>query len=160
MGTGGMRFGAGRPGNKIKSENTKRLTIVRWHREGYLEAGRSFSWSWTCEGHVTGTIGVRAYGDALMLDYSLGSGDAKRDASQRISIERTPCNFGKTRPWFVCPRCNRRSGVLFLRWGRFACRHCQRVAYASQSSDAMGRAWLKQAKIEARLGDDWTRPSR
>ena len=33
-----------------------------------------------------------------------------------------------------------------------------RIAYSSQSDDAMGRAWRTQAKIEARLGPNWTRP--
>jgi hypothetical protein len=51
-----------------------------------------------------------------------------------------------------------RVAVLFLRAGRFACRQCQRIAYASQSDDAMGRAWRKQATIEAVLGPNWTQP--
>ena len=42
-----------------------------------------------------------------------------------------------------------------MRAGRFACRHCQRVAYSSQSEDVLQRTWLKQRKLEARLGEDW-----
>ena len=45
-----------------------------------------------------------------------------------------------------------------MRAGRFACRHCQRVAYATQSCDALDRMWRKQAKLEARLGENWRRP--
>lgn len=48
--------------------------------------------------------------------------------------------------------------MLYLRSGRFACRHCQRVSHASQSEDALARLWRKQSKIEARLGDYWRRP--
>jgi hypothetical protein len=48
--------------------------------------------------------------------------------------------------------------VLYLRRGYFACRHCQRVAYSSQSDGVLDRMWRKQAKIEARLDDDWRRP--
>ncbi|MFG6417247.1 hypothetical protein ACG02S_25465 [Roseateles sp. DC23W] len=48
--------------------------------------------------------------------------------------------------------------MLFLRSGNFMCRHCGRVAYASQSEDDMGRAWIKQRKLERRLGEHWRRP--
>ena len=48
--------------------------------------------------------------------------------------------------------------MLFLRAGRFACRHCQRIAYASQSGDLCDRTWRKQAKVEAKLGPNWQRP--
>ena len=32
------------------------------------------------------------------------------------------------------------------------------IVYASQSEDACGRTWRKQAKLEARVGANWTRP--
>jgi hypothetical protein len=48
--------------------------------------------------------------------------------------------------------------VLYFRWGRFACQSCQKVAYKSQCSDLIDRLWIKQRKIEARLGEGWTRP--
>ena len=50
--------------------------------------------------------------------------------------------------------------MLYPRAGRFACRHCQRIAFASHSHDAIGRAWRKQAKLEAKLGPNLTRPKR
>ena len=34
---------------------------------------------------------------------------------------------------------------------RYACRRCARVAYYSQSEDAIDRMWRKQRKIEAKL---------
>lgn len=78
--------------------------------------------------------------------------------SQEVRITGTACNFGGSRPWFQCPRCWRRVGILFMRSGNFICRHCGRVAYASQSADCMGRAWIKQQKAERRLGEGWARP--
>jgi len=45
-----------------------------------------------------------------------------------------------------------------MRAGRFACRHCQRVAYSSQSEDVMARTWREQRRIEERIGEDWQRP--
>jgi hypothetical protein len=125
-----------------------------------LRDGNSFTWNWNRGGEPTGSIGVRVFGaDSLRLQYSIvGNDDKRRDASQTIRIAQTPCNYGKTRPWFVCPICDRRAGLLYMRAGRFACRRCQRVSYVSQSCDALDRMWRKQAKIETRLGDNWTRP--
>ena len=62
------------------------------------------------------------------------------------------------RPWFVCPVRGERVAGLFLRAGRFACRQCQRIAYASQSEDALGRGWRLQSKLESKLGAGWARP--
>lgn len=159
MGTGGMRYGAGRPSYKVKAEHLQRVEIGRWHRGGYLRAGQSFTWSWHRGDEPTGSIGVLVHGtDSLTLQYMVGSDDQRRDGSQTIRLAHTACNYGKSRPWFVCPVCQRRAGVLYMRAGRFACRHCQRVSYASQSNDILDRMWRKQTKIEARLGKYWQRP--
>jgi hypothetical protein len=69
-----------------------------------------------------------------------------------------PCNFGGARPWFQCPRCARQVAQLYMRAGRFACRHCQRVAYSSQAEDVLDRTWRKQQRLEAKLGEYWRRP--
>lgn len=160
MGRGGSRWGAGRPGYRVKAEQLQRIEIGRWHRGGYLRQGTSFSWSWNCGGEPTGSRGVRIFGaDSLRLEYTVTTNDDPRDGSQTIRLARTECHYGGGRPWFVCPVCQRRAGLLFLRAGRLACRHCQRVAYTSQSSDALDRTWLEQSKIEARLDKHWQRPS-
>lgn len=159
MGAGGMRFGAGRPSHKVKAEHLQRVEIGRWHRGGYLRAGQSFTWSWHRGDEPTGSIGVLVHGtDSLALQYMVGSDDQRRDGSQTIRLAHTACNYGKSRPWFVCPVCQCRAGVLYMRAGRFACRRCQRVAYASQSCDLLDRLWRKQTKIEVRLEKHWQRP--
>ena len=88
------------------------------------------------------------------LPYSAGG----HHIDECIRIERTDCNYGGSRPWFQCTRCYRRAAKLFLRGSRFACRKCHRLVYASQSQDAIGRSWLRQNRLEGRLGDDWSRP--
>lgn len=78
--------------------------------------------------------------------------------SRKPGAIHTPCPYGGDRPWFHCPRCGRRVVVLFLRSGNFMCGRCGRVVYASQSTDEIGRTWIKQRKLERRLDDDWHRP--
>jgi hypothetical protein len=132
---------------------------ARMARRGYLRSGKSFGWSWNRGGEPSGSIGVLVHGrDSLALQYMIGSEGERRDGTQTIRLAHTRCNYGKDRPWFVCPHCQRRAGLLFMRWGRFACRKCQRVAFTSQSEDLCGRTWRAQQKIEQRLGKNWRRP--
>ena len=156
MGTGGMRYGAGRPALHVKAEHCKRLDVRRLQRDGELRAGVSGTWAWcdAATGERTGTIGYRVGDGFVDLDYSIDG----KPSGQRVEIVTTGCTYGGTRPWFVCPVRGERIAVLYLRAGRFACRHCQRIAYASQSGDVFDRTWRRQRKAEALLGEFGQRP--
>ena len=129
MGTGGARFGAGRPGYRLKAEQTLKVDIRMWHQRGHLVNGQSFAWQWSRGGEVTGLIGVSVNNGSIRLGYATQG----KDASQTIRTSITPCHFGGARTWFECSYCRARAAVLFMRSGRFACRQCQRVSYTSQS---------------------------
>ena len=156
MGTGGSRYGAGRPATHVKAEGCRHIDVRRWHREGILRDGQAGSWQWRDPetGKQTAAIGYWASVDSVTLGYSI-DGDPRR---QVIRLTATTCNYGGTRRWFTCPIRGERVAVLFLRAGRFACRDCQRIAYSSQSGDVCDRTWRKQAKAEAKLGPNWARP--
>lgn len=156
MGTGGSRSGAGRPAMHVKAEHCKRIDVRRWHREGILAGRQLGSWQWTDAqtGERLATIGYRSDGTSVALDYLIDG----KDCSQRVRLSHSACHYGGARPWFICPIRGERVAVLYLRAGRFACRDCQRLTYASQSGDAIDRGWRRQQKIEAKLGADWTRP--
>lgn len=156
MGRGGSRYGAGRPATHVKAEHCRRIDVRRWHREGVLQAGRAGSWQWTNAetGERVATIGYRSDGSSVALNYSIDG----RDCSQRVWLSHSACNYGGKRPWFTCPVRGERVAVLYQRAGRFACRHCQRISYSSQSDDLCGRTWRRQAKAEAKLGPNWARP--
>lgn len=66
-----------------------------------------------------------------------------------ICLERTACNFGGSRIWFRC-LCGRRAAILYLD-GRFACRRCQNVAFASSREDVADRAIRRADKLRKRL---------
>ena len=67
MGTGGMRYGAGRPGWHVKAEHCKQLDVRRWQRLEVLQAGASGTWVWSNAetGARTGAIGYRSEGGAV-----------------------------------------------------------------------------------------------
>lgn len=159
MSRGGVRWGAGRPSTKAIGERLHRVDVREWSRRGGLLRHGQFVWSWRCGGEPSGSVSVWVSpGEAVTLDFTLTMNGERRKLSQRVRLDRTPCRFGGLRSWFACPCCGRRVAVLYLRFGRFACRTCQRVAYASQSEDLIGRMWRKQSKIEARLDEHWRRP--
>lgn len=151
MGTGGMRYGAGRPGYRLTAESSKRIDVRRWHKGGFLRAGNSFSWAWTANGEASGNIGVTRNSAGVWLCYGVKNGDQWRDASQQIDITTTACHLGGSRPWFTCPACRGRGAVLYLRSGRFACRKCQRMAYRSQSGSATDRLCNLFHKLAAKV---------
>ena len=156
MAKGGYRYNAGRPASKGKADACMRLDVREMHVRSVLQPGRSGSWNWSNSytGERTGSISYGVEGAELVLRYSLND-EAKL---QRVPILRTPCKFSASRLWFGCPHCRARVAVLYMRRGGFYCRNCARVAYYSQSEDECGRAWRKQQKAEALLGDGWRRP--
>ena len=159
MAKGGSRFGAGRPGYKIKGEQLQRIDIREFARRGMLESTGSYTWSWNRGGEPTGSVDVSVYPQSeISLNYTVTLDGQSGHISDRVHLIYRPCNFGGARPWFGCPRCARKVAVLYLRVGRFACRHCQSVAYSSQAENVMARMWRKQYQLEEKLGDYWQRP--
>ena len=92
------------------------------------------------------------------------------DVSQTVQVTHTPCPLGGSRPWFTCPRCDLRVGVLYLRTEpslevsiqgqhavmlperhALACRNCLKLQYASQSEDATHRSLRRTRKLSAKL---------
>lgn len=154
----GYRYSRG-DGKPVADQNLLRVDVRFMHRKGWLRANFGFSLNWSRGDEPVGNIRVETGpGDppaALWLVYRSQSGGVGEwtPMRERVPLEWTPCNYGGKRPWLRCPRCSRRVAVL---WGgsRFLCRHCNRLAYASQNESAMDRACSQSQKLRKRLGDD------
>jgi hypothetical protein len=159
MGSGGPRTGAGRPAHRAKAEQLCRISVNGLRRTGRLQIDGEFPWSWRAGNQPAGsmTICVTA-GERLAFKYRMTSDGQSRDYSIPVKLLTSACNYGGSRYWFGCPICAKRVGVLYLRFKRFACRHCQQVAHSSQSEDAHGRTWRETWRLEARLGPNGKRP--
>src|SRR5438552_12130029 len=82
-------------------------------------------------GDVVGSVGVRAEFDRVVLRYRHQRyGEDWKDEEYPIFLDRTPCNYGGERVWFLCPArgCSRRVAVVYG-GSIFACRHCYQLAY-------------------------------
>jgi hypothetical protein len=147
-------------GGRTTCESCNSVDVRRWHREGRLRAGQSFSCSWTCGGEPWGTISVHAECDAVVLIYRARSWATTewKSIEQRVPITWTACHLGGRRPWFVCSvrsngrYCGRRVAMLYGASELFACRRCYGLAYASQQESVHHRAIGKAQKIRMRLG--------
>jgi len=107
-------FGSGREAGshqgRLVAENCQQLDISHWNRSGCCKPGS----------------------DTAIALYKFADGT---QVARTQSITWTPCNYGGQRPWFVCPKCQQRSGKLFrFAISRFAatsfqCRKCLNLTY-------------------------------
>ena len=146
-------------GGKNTVESCRYIDVLEWHRRGYLRSPRRFSWAWTRDGERVASINVETQRHAVTLKYrSRSYGKECSDVEQRLAIQWTSCRFGGERPWFSCSvtangvYCGRRVTKLYGAGRLFACRHCYRLAYASQQESAHRRGRGKSQKIRMRLG--------
>lgn len=149
MSRGGYRCGAGRPGWHAKTAGKLAVDVRRLHRDGHLSGCCRMTWHWS----NGAAIDVETTPEMVTLTYRYKDGGGEwRDVRQPVTVTRTPCHYGGSRPWFVCPRCHGRVAILYL-WNVPACRKCARLVYPSQADDAMGRSWRRTRKLEKLLSD-------
>jgi hypothetical protein len=145
-------------GGKKTVESCRSIDVLEWNRRGYLRSQQWFSWAWTWDGERVASINVETQRHAVTLKYrSRSYREDWRDVEQRVAIEWTSCRLGGERPWFECSvaangvYCGRRVIKLYGAGSLFACRHCYRLAYASQQESAHQRGLGKSQKIRMRL---------
>lgn len=138
------------PVNKHRS-----IDVRHWHREGLLEPESRFVSHWLRHGQPVASIHVTAWEGEVELDYQYNS-HRKEAVEHRypITLARTPCHLGGDRPWFLCPTdgCSRRVAILYLSHGRFACRHCLKLAYQSQRETETDRHVRRANKLRRYMG--------
>lgn len=103
--------------------------------------------------------------DGIRLQYSLDEAEDEDECerSYPVWITRTECNFGGTRPWFRCPRCEKRLGKLYLPpdEAMFLCRHCHDFGYTSSRASGNVDRTLRMRfnRIRQKLDAEPTHPN-
>lgn len=147
-------FGSGRgQGGKDTTSEMRALDVRRLQRDGLLTPGRSFNWQWSINGEKVADINIRTETDRVILNYrSRSSGGEWQPMEYPVTLEWTPCHLGGRRAWFHCPArgCGLRVAILFG-GSIFACRHCHRLAYASQRERADDRATRRADRLREKL---------
>ncbi|MBM4118760.1 hypothetical protein FJ251_13705 [bacterium] len=152
---GGPGSGRGwRCDSKPTTDEYLSLDVRVLARKGMLRPGAFGVWQWKRGEQSRGSISTRAEPGRVLLIYRhRQEGGDWKDESYPVFIERTPCHFGGSRPWFVCPAagCGRRVAILYG-GGVFACRRCHKLAYGSTREDEGDRAVRAANRLRRRLG--------
>jgi hypothetical protein len=154
-------LGSGRPSGSGRDtvEACRSIDVNRLHKAGCLRPGWVGGWQWSRDRETAASINLHAEADRLRLIYRvrIGTGDWE-DVAETVRIVRVACRFGGSRPYFICPgvvngiACRRRVAKLYGPGRYFLCRHCYRLAHASQSEDEWDRTLRRAGKIRQRLG--------
>lgn len=97
---------------------------------GWLYPFSRYDWVWRTnkETHQT-AVSIIVLEQALRLTYPMGPARVQQDISLTYSVSPR----GGKRPWFLCPTCRQRVGILYHVTGLpFRCRACCDLAYPSQ----------------------------
>lgn len=139
---------------KSTTDDFRCLDVRRWAREGLLNEGRHFGWSWSIGGETVASIQAGSHLGFVQLMYKARhSGGDWRDMSYRVELDYQRCNFGGWRVWFRCPAKGCGARVAKLYGGEvFACRKCHDLTYPSQKEVGYQRAFRRADKIRERLG--------
>jgi hypothetical protein len=156
-------FGSRRPSGsgRDKVEHCRSIDVNKLNKAGCLNPGWTRGWQWTRDGEQVASINLRAEPDRLHLSYRVRiAGGEWENIEEPVRIVRVPCRFGGARPYFICPgvvngiACGRRVVKLHGPGRYFLCRHCYRLAHASQSEGEWDRALRRANQIRQRLGGD------
>lgn len=154
-------YGSGRQRYKQVAEDCRSLDVNRFHREGCLRPGKQGSWVWSSDSKEVGRIDYRAEVGQLVLDFRVRHGGSEWERiEETVRTTQAECTYGNTRPYFICPgvvdgrQCARRVGKLFAGGSYFLCRHCYRIAYASQSEAPCDRMLRRANKLRMALGGE------
>ena len=107
------------------------LNINELARGGYLHPFLEYVWVWqTQKGSQQTTVFITVLTDALQLVFTMYGFEG---VHQTVQLTYSLGPRGGKRPWFCCPTCRRRVGVLYHATGLpFRCRKCCGLAYPSQ----------------------------
>lgn len=137
------------------TENYLTIDVRRLQREDLLRPGRSYRWKWAGDGERIGSVEVRVESERIDLSYRTREADGGDWLTKAypVRLEWTPCHFGGSRPWFLCPisGCSRRVAILYG-GPVFACRHCHQLVYRCQREAPEDRAARRADKIRVSLG--------
>lgn len=135
------------------TDDVKQIDVRFMRRQHYLIPGVASKLYWTSDGEPAGNIDFETEVHRLILRYRYQRSDGSwHPIEEFVPLERTPCNYGGARTWFLCPHCGKRAALLYGLGPRFLCRHCYQLPYTSQNETYEDRMRRRARKIRRRLG--------
>jgi hypothetical protein len=137
--------------SKTLAEHCLSIDVRQLSRKRCLEPGQRYSWRWQNGSDIV----IETKPEAIELFYGISRNEQPReDVHILVPLSWSSCNYGRERPWLICPGkgCGRRVAKLYLADKYFLCRHCHDLAYSSQRQAKEFRLLDKAQKICRRLG--------
>lgn len=144
----------GRHSFRDTTSSHRQLDIRVLERKGFLQPRGWTILNWSRNGEAVGSIRMSAEFDRVVLSYRHQRfAEDWKSEEYPVFLDRTRCNYGGERVWFLCPvrGCRRRVAVLYLS-SIFACRHCLHLSYESQREAPYSRALSRAQAIRIKLG--------
>ncbi len=157
-------FGSGGHNRKrAHIEGQPRLHARLLKQRNLLAEGIRACMSWQDNwGRQTAAIEVIGGAQQVTLAYSVRSNDQSpwRRVEEPVRILRMARPFGGEQVFIACPGCRRRVMSIALSGGRFRCRTCHGLTYASSQEGSTDRAMRRANKLRRRLGCEpgWEAP--
>lgn len=146
-------YGSGRYGQKAHMEQQLRIDIRYLKKNRLLEPG-SYTLIWSCgdeDSVARASLIVRDQKVIVACKWIDGETGTPQKMNRVITLSETPCRYGGSRKWLICPRCRQRMAVLVLTPPSVGCRHCLDLVYTSQNENVSYRGLRKMNKIADRL---------
>lgn len=149
-------YGSGRwyrYGQKEHLEQQLRIDIRYLRKNRLLEPG-SYTLIWSCgdeNAAARASLIVTRQKIIITCRWTDEETGAPQKMNRVITLSETPCRYGGSRKWLICPRCGHRMVVLVLTPPSVGCRHCLDLSYASQGENVSYRGLRKMNKIADRL---------
>ena len=145
-----------RSGTKWTTDDFRSVSIPELRKQKALNCGYH-GWSWRQswgERKVVASISFTISNYDIKFRYNSENHDGSTlSVNQSIMLDRTPCNYGGERVWFLCG-CGQRVTRLFLAPRRVACRHCLNLTYSSQVENFSARAFRRRDRFLEKLGGE------
>jgi hypothetical protein len=127
-------FGSGRWDRTITRTSTEglpRLDVRGLARVGGLACGARAKIIWEGSGSISTEVPENDP-STIMLNFRARTHNGTWiNFREQVPLVWTGCAFGGSRVWFACPNCRTRRAILYGLQGRFRCRECHWLAYAS-----------------------------
>jgi hypothetical protein len=131
------------------AENSLPLDIRWLKRKSLLISGLNITLSWSRGDTVLASLEATIYENYMLLIYTHNKTE---DIQQKLYFTYTPCNYGGTRIWFLCPLCGRRCAIIYMHEKYFACRICCGLTYRTCNETPIYRSFSKADKLRKRIG--------
>lgn len=138
---------AGKIAKKKTVEDYLSIDSRTMKKDGVFINGSAGAWEWP---EHNSSVSHEFLNNTLLLSFVTSGGD---EVIQPVQIDTTPCNYGNSRHWYICPGkdCGKRVAKLYLVGSEFLCRHCHNLNYLIQQSHKHHVFSINMQRIGSRL---------